>query len=193
MRKTIGILYAINGLSMLIVWPILIMKDQVPELHTNLVYMSFHLTAEFITAILCVVTGIGLLLKKQFAEEFYYITTGFFIGAGYLAIGYYLFSDLSTALPVLYMLIGLNITGLTLFIVEVEKQKITCWLKKTKLSHFFSGIAIYMLINIAGFLSEMKTGYTYGYVSMIFILLVYLTWALFRGYKTKVIYDSKLK
>jgi hypothetical protein len=178
MKTAIGILYTFNGLSMVIVWPFLIINNQAPEIQTNLVYMSFHLISEFITAISCLLSGIGLILKRRWAEKYYYVTTGFFIGAGYLAIGYYLFSNLSTALPVLFMLIGLNITGLTLFIVEVRKQKITKWLNKIKFSHFFNGIAIYTLINIAGFLSEMDSGYTYGYVSMIIILIIYITWTL---------------
>jgi hypothetical protein len=192
MKTSIGILYTFNGLSMLIVWPILILKNQAPEIKTNLVYMSFHLISEFITASSCLLTGVGLILNKQWAEKNYYVTTGFFIGAGYLAIGYYLFSNLSTALPVLLMLIGLNIAGLILFIGEMRKKMITKWLNKNKFSHFFRGIAIYTLINIAGFLSEMNSGYTYGYVSMIIILIIYITWTLLFDYKSGFKYEPKL-
>lgn len=193
MKTAIGILYAFNGLSMLIVWPILIINNQAPEIQTNLVYMSFHLTSEFITAVSCLITGTGLILKKRWAEYYYHVTTGFFIGAGYLAIGYYLFSNLSTTLPVLLMLISLNIAGLTLFIVELRKQKITNWVKKIKFSHFFNGIAIYTLINVAGFLSEMDSGYTYGYVSMVIILIIYKASTLLLSCKNEVEYEPKLK
>jgi hypothetical protein len=186
MKTAIGILYAFNGLSMLIIWPILIINNQAPEIQTNLVYMSFHLISEFITAISCLITGTGLILKKRWAEKYYFVTTGFFLGAGYLAIGYYLFSNLSTALPVLFMLIGLNIAGLTLFIIELRKQKITKWLNKIKFSHFFNGISIYTLINVAGFLSEMDSVYTYGYVSMVIILIIYIACTLLLSNKNEV-------
>jgi hypothetical protein len=148
--------------------------------------MSFHLISEFVTSISCIITGIGLIQKKRWADKYYYVTTGFSIGAGYLAIGYYTFSNLSTALPVLFMLIVLNIVGLTLFLFDLKKQIISIWPDKTKFSHFFNGISIYTLINIAGFLSEMKSGYTYGYVSMTIILIVYTIWSLRLDYKTKV-------
>jgi hypothetical protein len=186
MKKAIGVLYTFNGLSMLIVWPILIVNNQAPEIQTNLVYMSFHLVSEFVTAISCLLTGTGLIFNKQWAEKYYHITTGFFIGAGYLAIGYYLFSNLSTVLPVLFMLIALNLIGLTFFFVEVKKQMITKWVKSIKFSRFFNGIAIYTLLNVAGFLSEMKSGYTYGYVSMILILLIFITWTALLSNKNKI-------
>ncbi len=65
MKKVIGTLYSLNGLSMLIVWPILIVTNQASEIRTNFSYMCFHLTAEFITALICIITGIGLLINKE--------------------------------------------------------------------------------------------------------------------------------
>ena len=178
MKKGIGVLYLLNGLSMLIIWPILIISNQVPEINTNFSYLCFHLTAEFLTATICFITGFGLLLNKNWANKIYFLSTGFFIGAGYLAIGYYIFSNLETGLSMLIMLCTINILGLTLFIIVLHKKLLINFENKIKLVLFFNGILIYTLLNIAGFLSEMKTGYTYGYMSMVFIILIYSLWSI---------------
>ena len=176
MKKAIGILYSLNGLSMLIVWPMLILTNQAPEIKTNFSYMCFHLTSEFLTGILCLITGIGLLINREWANKNYFLASGFFIGAGYLAIGYYIFSDLSSSLAMLIMLCVINIIGLFLFIIVIAKGLLVDLSNYIKLSLFFNGITVYTLINIAGFLSERNSGYTYGYMSMIFILLIYTVW-----------------
>lgn len=176
MKTGIAILYTLNGLSMLIVWPILIITGQAAEINTNFPYMCFHLVSEFITAILCLITGIGLFINKNWAKKSYFLSSGFFIGAGYLAIGYYLFSNLSSNLPMLIMLIVINSIGLSLFIIVMQKGLLAPLGNKKKISLFFSGIIIYSLLNIAGFLSEIKTGYTFGYTSMVFILIFYTLW-----------------
>ena len=176
MKTVIGILYFLNGLSMLIVWPMLIITNQAPEINTNFLYMCFHLTSEFLTAILCLITGIGLLINKTFANKYYFLSSGFFIGAGYLAIGYYIFSNLSSGITMLIVLGGINIIGLTLFFIVMLKDLLINLKKRIKISLFFSGITVYTILNIAGFLSEMNSGYTFGYLSMLIILLFYIIW-----------------
>jgi len=182
-KRIIGIVYLLNGLSMFIVWPMLLIKDQAPEIETNFKYMCFHLSSEFITAIFCVITGIGLLFNNAWANKLYFLTTGLFIGAGYLAIGYYLFSDLTTGLPLLIMLSILNIIGLVIFITILKKGFLSQASDDAKLILFFSGMTFYTLINIAGFLSEMNSGYTYGYVSIVFVILIYTTWLIIANLK----------
>lgn len=183
MKKAIGILYSMNGLSMLIIWPILIIKNQVPELETNLSYMCFHFIAELITAISTLIVGIGFLINKKWANKYYFVATGLFFGAGYLAIGYYIFSDLTNVLTMIIMLFALNITGLTLFLIIYLKGLLIQAKNFIKLSLFFNGIIIYTLINVAGFLSERETGYTNGYISMIFIIVIYTIWTIYSKLK----------
>lgn len=190
MKREIGILYTFNGLSMLILWPLLIINHQAPEIQTNIVYMCFHLVSEFITAVFSLIAGIGLISKKNWADKLYYSATGLFIGAGYLAIGYYIFSDLVTALPVLLMLIGLNTMGIVFYFIDLQRNIVSTQLKKIKVFDFFNGISIYTLINVAGFLAEMKSGYTYGYVSMVLILILFSFRNLVTGFKKELLHKN---
>ena len=171
---------------MLIVWPMLILTNQAPEIKTNFSYMCFHLSAEFITALICLITGIGLLINESRANKYYFLASGFFIGAGYLAIGYYLFSDISSSLTMLIMLCLINILGLSLFIIVLVKGLLVNVNNYIKLSLFFSGIIVYTLLNIAGFLFEKKSGYTYGYISMVFIILIYIVIRMYLDLKKVV-------
>jgi hypothetical protein len=183
MKKGLGILFTFNGLSMFIVWPLLITFNQAPEIQTNPVYMLFHLVAEFLVAFFCLISGLGILLDKKWAHGLYYPTSGLFLSAGYLAIGYFIFSDSNSALPVLFLLVTLNIIGLVFLTVDLNRNIITALSKKVKLDLFFQGVLIYTLINVAGFLSEMNSGYTYAYVSMALILILHSAWKTHSLYK----------
>jgi hypothetical protein len=185
MRTGIGILYLLNGLSMLIVWPMLIATGQVTELKTNLTYMCFHLSAEFMTAAICVITGLGLLLGKAWAKKLYFVSSGFFISAGYLAICFYLFSKQPTAATMLTILFTINIFSLIIFLLVVFKKMLLDISRKKMVFLFFNGLTIYTLINTAGFLAAMKSGYTYGYMSMIFLIVLYALWNVYDFMKAK--------
>ena len=65
-----GLFYILNGFSMLIVWPVLISTGGVPELKTQFIYMVFHLAAEVTTATVGIITGVGMLLRRDgYPEE----------------------------------------------------------------------------------------------------------------------------
>jgi hypothetical protein len=77
MTKFTGIFYLLNGISMLVVWTVLILTNQVPELNSQLPYMLFHLTAEFITAVIAVLTGFGLLKNYDSNYDTFYPVSDF--------------------------------------------------------------------------------------------------------------------
>jgi hypothetical protein len=170
-----GLFYILNGTSMLAVWPILISSGQVPELKTQLMYMIFHLTAEFSTAILGIVTGVGLLMKRKWSGPLYLLSSGAFLIAGYLACTYYLFIPGTQSVGMASMLFGINLVIAVLLVLNFNKFYPTqAAAHKTIL--LFEGALLYVLTNAAGMLFDKGTGYAMGYGGAILLMIGYTLW-----------------
>lgn len=71
-----GAFLAILGGLMIAVWAGLFSTDQVPEVHTAPVSLTFLLAAEMMTAVLSVVSGAARVLRKAWAHRAYLIASG---------------------------------------------------------------------------------------------------------------------
>ena len=171
-----GVFYVLNGLSMLMVWPILIATGGVPELKTQFIYMVFHLVAEFTTAILGIVTGVGLLRKGERSKPLYFLSTGFFLIAGYLACAYYLFTPGTRSMGMACMLFGINLIVILLLIPNFRGFYPLPKATTSKITLLFDGALMYVLINVAGMLFGEGTGYSAGYGGTALLLLGYALW-----------------
>jgi hypothetical protein len=171
-----GLFYILNGLSMLLVWPILISTGGVPELKTQFIYVVFHLAAEFTTAVLGVITGLGLLLKTQWSKPLYFLSTGFFLIAGYLACTYYLFTPGTRSMGMASMLFGINLIIILLLIPNFRRFYPLPKATANKAILLFDGALLYVLTNVAGMLFNQGTGYTVGYGGAALLLLGYTVW-----------------
>ena len=169
--KITGVFYCLNGLAMFTLWPILIITGQVPELNDQLIYMLFHLFSELVAALLGLVTGVSLWIDRDWAKRLYFWTTGLLLAAGYLAIVFYVFTPKSNSWGILTMLATITsfqaILLVLLFNTYFQDKRCT----RAKLTLIFNGALVYTLINVAGFLTQIGTGYTAGYASMVIILI----------------------
>ena len=67
------------GISMIGVWVMLFFSNEIPELSTTPIAISMHIAAEIVTAILLIVGGIGLLLKKIWGFQTYMFSMGMLV------------------------------------------------------------------------------------------------------------------
>ena len=169
-----GLFYVLNGLSMLIIWPVLIGTGQVHELSTQFIYMVFHLIAEFSTAVLGITTGVGLLLKREWAKPLYFLSTGFFLIAGYLASAFYLTTPDNRSIGMASLLFGINLIIVMLFIPNFRRLNPKATANKTIV--LFDGALSYVLINVAGMLFDKGTGYAVSYAGAALLMVGYTLW-----------------
>jgi hypothetical protein len=78
------------GILMIAAWVFLLATGQVPELGTQPLALRYHLLAEFATALVLVVTGIGLLRKPQLWQRRYTLAAGMLIYSSTYNAGYFL-------------------------------------------------------------------------------------------------------
>lgn len=103
------------GLSMLCIWVLLYVSNQIPELTSEPYRIWFHITAEVITALLLLVGGIMLLAKKRMAQKVFLFATGALFYTLIASQGYYLEKG-----DLLMVLLFTGILALTLFFVINE-------------------------------------------------------------------------
>jgi hypothetical protein len=154
----------------------LISSGEVPELKTQLTYMIFHLVAEFSTAILGIITGVGLLLKREWSKPLYFLSSGFFLIAGYLACAYYLFTPDTRSVGMASMLFGINLVIVLLLIPNFKHLNPVPQAAAHKTVLLFEGALLYVLMNVAGMLFDKDTGYTIGYGSAVLLMFGYTLW-----------------
>lgn len=88
-RHLLGIYGEVVGLAILGIWTMLLVTDQVPELETAPLTIYYHLVAEFLTAIALLVTGTGLLAKRNWAFRGYLAALGMLLYTVINSAGYY--------------------------------------------------------------------------------------------------------
>lgn len=74
---------------MLCMWFLLLIKREVPDLKTKPTQLYFHLVAEFITAIMLIVGGVGLITNQFWGEVTFFIAIGMAIYSTINAAGFY--------------------------------------------------------------------------------------------------------
>lgn len=73
-----GFLAALGGL-MIGVWLILFAMGQVPEAQTAPIRLAFLLVAEMATAVVAVVSGVGLVMRRSWACRAYLVASGMMV------------------------------------------------------------------------------------------------------------------
>jgi hypothetical protein len=77
------------GLFIMGWWTFSLLKKQVPELTTEPIRISFHLVAEFVTAIILVVGGIALLTDMAWGIKVTLISLGMLLYTVIVSPGYF--------------------------------------------------------------------------------------------------------
>ncbi len=103
-----GIFGITAGILILIQWIFFLVTAQVPQLETAPLEMVFHLSAEFMTAMVMFVAGVAALRGKPWAARVYYLASGMLIYTVINSTGY--FVQLGQWLPVLIFVALLLLT-----------------------------------------------------------------------------------
>lgn len=77
------------GIAMFCMWLLLLIKKEVPELSTKPTQLYFHLIAEFITSIILIIGGIGLIMNQSWGVAIFFIAIGMAIYSTINAAGFY--------------------------------------------------------------------------------------------------------
>jgi len=82
------------GVMMIGLWVFLLLKDLVPELHeTKTKHITLHLVDEFLTAVLLIVSGAGLLLSNEWARTLSPVALGMLLYTVIVSAGKYADDD----------------------------------------------------------------------------------------------------
>jgi hypothetical protein len=87
--KLAGWYGVVVGVLMLGQWGFFLGTGQVPELQTEPYRIAFHLAGEFLTAIMLIVSGIGLLRGKGWGVSLFLIAAGMVIYSVIVSPGYF--------------------------------------------------------------------------------------------------------
>ncbi|MFX0037936.1 MAG: hypothetical protein ACFFCY_15545 [Promethearchaeota archaeon] len=79
----------IIGIAMLSMWLMLLMKKEVPDLNTKPTQLYFHLIAEFLTSVMLIIGGIGLIMGQFWGVTVFFIAIGMAIYSTINAAGFY--------------------------------------------------------------------------------------------------------
>lgn len=90
MKKFAGIYSLVIGFSIIILWSILLLSDQVPELTTEPASIYMHMAAELIMAIMMIVSGILLVKDQKNAIRSFTLSSGLLTYSVINSSGYYI-------------------------------------------------------------------------------------------------------
>jgi uncharacterized membrane protein (DUF2068 family) len=85
-KKVLAIYSIIVGISIFSMWSMIILTGGISE---GTIEISFHLTSEFLMAILLVISGIGLLKNKLYGNKLSLLANSMLIYSVLNAAGYY--------------------------------------------------------------------------------------------------------
>ena len=89
LRKTTAIFALVVGAGMLVIWILQVMTGQAREVQTAPVELALAIAADWITAIVLLVTGAGLLKSKQWAQRTYLFALGMLAYSVIVSSGYF--------------------------------------------------------------------------------------------------------
>ena len=116
-RKFASMYSIIMGIAMISMWVVFLITNQVHEINTAPIKISYHLLAEFLTAILLIVGGFGLITKKVWSYQLYMISMGMLLYTVIASAGYYanLRDMIMIGMFTVFQLLTLLFFGLTFY------------------------------------------------------------------------------
>ena len=77
------------GFGMIGMWSVSYFSKQIPELETEPIRIKFHLAAEFTTAIILLIAGIGMITNQDWAVSTYLVAIGMLLYTVIVSPGYF--------------------------------------------------------------------------------------------------------
>jgi len=87
---TFSALFAIIvGVGMIGQWSVSYASKQIPELDTEPIRIWFHITGEMVTAIMLIISGIGLLAATTWSPTLFFVSLGMLFYTAIVSPGYF--------------------------------------------------------------------------------------------------------
>ena len=107
------------GVLMLVQWAFFLLTGNVPELETTPWSIAFHLAAEFLTAILLIISGMMLIRKHLLGKHIFLLAVGMVVYAMVNSAGY--FAQSGDWIFVMMFGVLLVLAGISVYQVLVPK------------------------------------------------------------------------
>lgn len=88
-RKTLAIYSIIVGLAVLGIWIVQLLTGQATELETAPIEIALAIPADWLTAIMLLVAGAGLLSQRSWADRLYLFALGMLVYSVVISTGYF--------------------------------------------------------------------------------------------------------
>ena len=88
-KKAMAIYSIIVGIAMLGIWTAQLLTGQAPELQTAPVEIALAITADWLTAFMLLISGIGLLFRRDWAFKLYLFSLGMLVYSVVISAGYF--------------------------------------------------------------------------------------------------------
>jgi len=89
LKKIAAIYSIIIGVAMIGMWFSLIATNQVPEINSEPIRITYHLIGEFLTAIILLIGGFGLFTNRGWGFHVFLISMGMLLYTVIVSAGYY--------------------------------------------------------------------------------------------------------
>ncbi len=125
LQKIAAIYSIIIGIAMIGMWFSFIATDQVPEINTEPIRITYHLIGEFLTAILLLIGGFGLFTKRGWGFHIFLISMGMLLYTVIVSTGYYAEKGdmIMVGMFTLFQLLTVIFIGLSLYKMKEFKIK----------------------------------------------------------------------
>jgi len=184
-EKLLSLFLVIMGISIISVWTLLIITDNVPDIKKDLISLSFHWTSELLLALISIIIAFAILFNKKWGQSSVFFTLGLALSSTFNAVFYYIFNEFNIAFIII---IGsffiLSLFFLIFSLIRFNFQDIkNSFIYKFGL--FNLGLLLYLVLNIAGEFCQAKRWS--AFISFIFLILMDIYYSLtlinFKGEK----------
>lgn len=164
-RSLVGWFAIVNGLNILITWPVLLITGQAPGWREQLLSLSFHWTAELATVLSLIVGGIAVLRRQRDAARLHMLSLGLVLCAMLGALGHYTLVD-----PQLGFIIMITVLiSATLVVVALNLRR-----------HLFFelglGFVLYQCINLLGVVLQRLAFAYFVALALCALVIIGLLW-----------------
>jgi hypothetical protein len=110
------------GLGMIGQWTMSFITKQIPELKSEPTRIGFHLVGEMLTALVLILSGIGLLAGWSWAPVLYLVASGMLIYTAIVSPGYFAQQGKWIWVGIFAILILLNVGSMIPIVITLSSQ-----------------------------------------------------------------------
>lgn len=123
-RKITAVYSIFIGIIMMGMWTFFIAAGMVLEFGTNPAAISLHLAAEFLTAVLLVIGGLGLIMEKKWGFNLNLAALGMLLYTVIVSPGYYAKPGGEVFLGMFGVLIAMTVIFIAVSLLKEDKMRI---------------------------------------------------------------------